>query len=190
MHYPNSRPYTAFFWFYNSDSTKASNQAPRHLFDLQRPVAKFRPSLDQNCPPRYRSLSVLQSFQNHQKRNQFHHFHKVQRILVQQTIQYHLVRFWIHLESSKYHKESKIKLHMAVTHFQRVSIICSLDLSIWNRHWLTEESLSNYYLGEIPPQSMATTIDDGLSSGREGLSDGEIKPQKLKRMKNHLGLAL
>merc|ERR1719356_558048 len=33
---------------------------------------------------------------------------------------------------------------------------------------------------------MATTIDDGLSSGREGLSDGEIKPQKLKRMKNHL----
>ena len=37
---------------------------------------------------------------------------------------------------------------------------------------------------------MATTIDDGLSSGREGLSDGEIKPQKLKRMKNNLGLAL
>ena len=37
---------------------------------------------------------------------------------------------------------------------------------------------------------MATTIDDGLSSGREGLSEGEIKPQKLKRMKNHLGLAL
>ena len=36
---------------------------------------------------------------------------------------------------------------------------------------------------------MATTIDDGLSSGREGLSEGEIKPQKLKRMKNHLGLA-
>ena len=46
------------------------------------------------------------------------------------------------------------------------------------------------FLGEIPPQSMATTIDDGLSSGREGLSDGEIKPQKLKRMKNHLGMAL
>ena len=46
------------------------------------------------------------------------------------------------------------------------------------------------FLGEIPPQSMATTIDDGLSSGREGLSDGEIKPQKLKRMKNNLGLAL
>ena len=44
--------------------------------------------------------------------------------------------------------------------------------------------------GEIPPPSMATTIDDGLSSGREGLSEGEIKPQKLKRMKNHLGLAL
>ena len=37
---------------------------------------------------------------------------------------------------------------------------------------------------------MATTIDDGLSSGREGLSEGEIKPQKLKKMKNHLGLAL
>ena len=37
---------------------------------------------------------------------------------------------------------------------------------------------------------MATTLDDGLSSGREGLSEGEIKPQKLKRMKNHLGLAL
>jgi len=59
-----------------------------------------------------------------------------------------------------------------------------------------EESLSKLekhellFLGEIPPQSMATTIDDGLSSGREGLSDGEIKPQKLKRMKNHLGLAL
>ena len=37
---------------------------------------------------------------------------------------------------------------------------------------------------------MATTIDDGLSSGREGLSEGEIKPQKLKKMKNHLGLGL
>ena len=50
----------------------------------------------------------------------------------------------------------------------------------------------NIILGELPPQSMATTIDDGLSSGREGLSEGEIKPQKLKqlnKMKNHLGLA-
>ena len=121
-----------FVWCYNSDSTKASNQVPQHLSDLQRPVAKFRPSLDQNCPQQYRSLSVLQLFQNHQKRNQFHHFHKVQRILVQQTIQSHLDRFWIHLASSKYHKESKIKLHMAVIHCQKVSII---DLPVGCPRW-------------------------------------------------------
>ena len=65
---------------------------------------------------------------------------------------------------------------MVVTHFQKVGIFV--------------KNFSLTILGEIPPPSMATTIDDGLSSGREGLSEGEIKPQKLKRMKNHLGLAL
>ena len=37
-------------------------------------------------------------------------------------------------------------------------------------------------LGEITHLSLATTIDDGLSSDREGLSEGEIKPQKLKNI--------
>ena len=69
---------------------------------------------------------------------------------------------------------------MVVTHFQKVVI----------NHFCQKFQPKITILGEIPPPSMATTIDDGLSSGREGLSEGEIKPQKLKRMKNHLGLAL